>query len=72
MTHVCSVVPQLHGPGYDASQEGAPGDSEERQQGLLSILPPQQAPTQLETETTPPMYPLDDFEAQEPEVRTLK
>ncbi|KAG2443333.1 hypothetical protein HYH02_009399 [Chlamydomonas schloesseri] len=56
------------------AKEGASGDSEGRQQGLLSILPPQQGPTQLETETTPPMYPLDDFDAQEPEeaLRKLK
>eukprot|EP00198_Chlamydomonas_reinhardtii_P003747 XP_001693083.1 predicted protein [Chlamydomonas reinhardtii] len=48
-------------------KEGVPGDTEGRHQGLLSILPPQQAPTQLETDTTAPMYPLDDFDAQEPE-----
>ncbi|KAG2443353.1 hypothetical protein HXX76_001715 [Chlamydomonas incerta] len=55
-------------------KEGVSGNSEGRQQGLLSILPPQQAPTQLETDTTPPMYPLDDFDAQEPEeaLRKLK
>ncbi|GLI65806.1 hypothetical protein VaNZ11_009429 [Volvox africanus] len=35
--------------------------------GLLSILPPVLSPTLLETETAPPAYPLDDFDAQEPE-----
>ncbi|GIL61327.1 hypothetical protein Vafri_15793 [Volvox africanus] len=35
--------------------------------GLLSILPPVLSPTLLETETAPPNYPLDDFDAQEPE-----
>ncbi|GIL79139.1 hypothetical protein Vretimale_16675 [Volvox reticuliferus] len=35
--------------------------------GLLSILPPVLPPTLLETETAPPNYPLDDFDAQEPE-----
>ncbi|EFJ40690.1 hypothetical protein VOLCADRAFT_108037 [Volvox carteri f. nagariensis] len=36
--------------------------------GLLSILPPVLPPTALETETAPPTYPLDDFEALEPEL----
>ncbi|PNH11161.1 hypothetical protein TSOC_002013 [Tetrabaena socialis] len=71
------LVPELHvkleAGGDDAAQEGQQQQQQQQetrqqhQQALMSILPPPLPPTPLETDTLPPAYLLDDFEALEPE-----
>ncbi|KAG2492848.1 hypothetical protein HYH03_009002 [Edaphochlamys debaryana] len=54
-------------PGSGNGTQGLDGGLSKEQGGLISILPKPSEPTILEKETTPPTYPLDDFERQEPE-----